>query len=106
VIWSLDRLEPTTHSVQLFPVAGTLILDYLSYLPTGPLARNQDTLVVDNLDPQIRYSGTWNNDRDFATPAGSPLNTTVSRTNTVGSSFQFNFTGELFTPIYSRLKLT
>ncbi|KAJ2915429.1 hypothetical protein MD484_g4996, partial [Candolleomyces efflorescens] len=98
VIWSLDGLGPTSsHTVQLFPVAGTLALDYLSYLPSGTLARSRDMLVVDNLDPQIRFSGSWNNERDFSAAAGIPLNGTVSRTNSVGASFQFNFTGSAVT---------
>ncbi|RXW19100.1 hypothetical protein EST38_g6757 [Candolleomyces aberdarensis] len=93
VIWNLDLQTPTSHRVRILPVAGSLFLDYLSYVPSSGSPSIRDTVSVDDRDPQVKYSGTWTNSEDFSTPAGFPFNTTVSRTTTAGSSFRFNFTG-------------
>ncbi|KAJ2934136.1 hypothetical protein H1R20_g2942, partial [Candolleomyces eurysporus] len=93
VIWDLDLQTSSSHHLRILPVAGSLFLDYLSYVPYSNYASTRDTVSVDNRDPQVKYSGTWTNDENFSTPAGFPLNSTVSRTNTPGASFRFNFTG-------------
>ncbi|PPQ80154.1 hypothetical protein CVT24_006562 [Panaeolus cyanescens] len=58
---------------------------------------NGKTLFIDNEDPQISYSGQWRQNREgfqpIGLPPGIPIHNSTHRTENIGDSITFRFTG-------------
>lgn len=52
-----------------------------------------DTLFIDNTDPRMVYSGTWNQVASAAGPQANNYNGTLAQTTSNGASVTFNFNG-------------
>ncbi|KAF9474030.1 hypothetical protein BDN70DRAFT_345730 [Pholiota conissans] len=81
---TVDRMDGTAIDIVLVTVG-----------PNTPLGTNK--VFVDNNDPAIQYSGSWAESADGfnagTLPDGSPIGGSTQRTNAVGDTMTFRFTG-------------
>ncbi|EDR03078.1 uncharacterized protein LACBIDRAFT_331846 [Laccaria bicolor S238N-H82] len=95
VQWYQSPILPEgTHNITLTHMAGTA-LDYavISAGQNTPLTGK--TVIVDNEDPSIRFTGSWtrNTDRFHSGTEGYPFHNSTHQSTTSGTSFIFRFSG-------------
>lgn len=98
LLFSSGTMSPGTHTVQITQNVhlnssgdGTLFLDYFTYTPSDKTDRNGLRLLVDDHDPRIRYGQNWvpqDSNTDF-------FRHTTTQSTVAGSSFEFEFEGEV-----------
>ncbi|EDR05984.1 uncharacterized protein LACBIDRAFT_294728 [Laccaria bicolor S238N-H82] len=97
VQWYQSPILPEgTHNITLTHMAGTA-LDY-AVITAGqntPLAGK--TVIVDNEDPSIKFTGSWTRNTDRfhsgSPPDGYPFHNSTHQSTTPGDSFIFRFSG-------------
>ncbi|KAG6840884.1 hypothetical protein C0991_003477 [Blastosporella zonata] len=93
-------LSDGTHTVSITRIAGTAV-DYMVVTAGLMTPLSGQTLIVDDADSAISYSGTWSNTGGrYAINGDSsvefyPYGNGVHRTSAVGSSMTFQFTGAI-----------
>lgn len=90
-IFDLGSLSgPRTINIQ--PLAGQFIVDYLIYSPIGRTEFSGKQLVFDDTNPSLNFSGAWTPRAKFDASA-LPFNNTLTSTSQKGASFAIDFVG-------------
>jgi len=96
MIWQLGSLSASRHEVAIFPSGAELMLDYISYVPSGERLAEPGIILVDDQDETkwIDYSKEWRTVNVTTIPEGIPQRSTYSRsTDAVGATFNIKFEG-------------
>jgi len=87
------------HTIKVDGIDGTS-LDYATITVGQNTPLLGKTVIVDNEDPLVHYSGTWTRTPDKFIPghipSGLPFRNSTHRTTTPGDSITFQFTGQYF----------
>jgi hypothetical protein len=89
-------LSDGTHNIAITHIASAAV----DYVVVGAGSKENllgVTLIVDDGDPSIQYSGTWGSSNSFTSSDGPdiglPYGNATHRTTSAGSSATFHFTG-------------
>ncbi|TFK21832.1 hypothetical protein FA15DRAFT_66401 [Coprinopsis marcescibilis] len=96
-LWSLSGLGPGRHDVRFYPLTGTFNLDYMLYTSNFGAAVTGTTVLRDDHDEGVIYSGDWTRSTNASFPPGLPVKSTISQTNTQWASFAIDFRGTSIT---------
>ncbi|EDR05985.1 uncharacterized protein LACBIDRAFT_294729 [Laccaria bicolor S238N-H82] len=90
-------LTEGTHNITLTHMAGTA-LDYAVITAGQNTPLTGKTVIIDNEDPSITFTGSWTRNTDrFSTgypPNGYPFHNSTHQSTTPGDNFVFRFSGK------------
>ncbi|KAG6836726.1 hypothetical protein H0H93_004389 [Arthromyces matolae] len=100
-----SQLSDSQHSINISRIAGTSV-DYMVIAAGQNTPLGGETLIVDDGDSDITYSGSWTRNTNRYTSrdnphAGVPHGGAVHQTGTTGSTATFVFSGKIFSTIYA-----
>ena len=93
-------LPEGTHTVNISRIAGTSV-DFVVITAGQNTSLSGETLIVDDGDPSITYSGSWSlNTNEYISRdnpvIGLPYGNATHETNSAGASATFRFSGKLY----------
>ncbi|KAF9555430.1 hypothetical protein CPC08DRAFT_133024 [Agrocybe pediades] len=91
----------TRRSLAVFPVSGTLNVDYLTYTATSDTNITNRDIILDDRDPRLKYTGAWEKGT-AQMPTGVGYGGTMSSTNQTESLVTVQFIGS-FIRVYGIL---
>ncbi|KAK0469685.1 uncharacterized protein EV420DRAFT_1496069 [Desarmillaria tabescens] len=91
--FNLTGLSSGSHNLSLTLVGADAILDYLVITPSTNMSLDGYTLVVDDNETDVVFSGNWTVQSRQSYGYGFPFNNTLTGTGDNSSTVEFNFTG-------------
>ncbi|TFK31043.1 hypothetical protein BDQ12DRAFT_729971 [Crucibulum laeve] len=91
--WGLEGFGAGSHTIKLMPSRGQPIIDYFIVTPTQDTYLSGKTLIYDDVDPALKYSGNWAVRVSMNFTDGIPYFSSLYSTRNKGDAFTLRFVG-------------